>query len=173
MHGTKDGKDGVEIVVVIAQGVADRFGDDDLSGELHDADDLLAGEQGNPEVRDPHVADHDFGTRVDGFGMARREIVQDDDRIAGIAELLHGMGTDVSGSARHENLTFFHGNIPPIFPLGLFSPSFLTSKIIVEVVGRRNFLSFLLSIGDRLPPSDLSNPPTGRGKTGRGHRRRR
>ena len=96
------------VVEIVFERVRHQFRDDDRSREVHDRADPVLGDQAGDERA---VGDVAFGERR-RFGHrpveAGEQIVDDDDRPAGIEQRQHGVAADIAGPARHQHRKLGH-----------------------------------------------------------------
>jgi len=97
------------IVTVIFERLLDAFRNDDRTREMQDRADALLGEYPVDQIPVgdiPFVKGHVVGNEV---ARSRREIVDDCDGPAGIAQSEYGVAADVAGAAGHEHWKLTHG----------------------------------------------------------------
>mgnify|MGYP000368073373 CR=1 FL=1 len=108
-HRPQQGGGAAQVVVVILQGVFHRLAHLRGGGEVDDAVDVLGLEQlvhGRPV---PDVRLIEAGLGVDGGPEAGEQVVGHHHVPSGLDELVHSVGTDISGSAQNKNChSFFH-----------------------------------------------------------------
>jgi hypothetical protein len=89
------------VVAVVLERVGDRFRHDRVRGEVQHRVDVVAREDLLEAVRIARVADDEIAVEH-GLAEARREVVEHDDRFAGLPELPDHVRADVTGAAGHE-----------------------------------------------------------------------
>jgi len=91
------------VVVVVAERVANRFGDDDLGGEMGDRVDPVLADQSGDQRRIAKIADHQLSRRLDRPGEAGRQIVEHNHVFAGVDEAERHMAADIACPAGDQN----------------------------------------------------------------------
>ncbi len=95
------------VVAVVSQRIGDRFRHDRSCGKMHDRVDVEALEQRLQAGRIPGIPDDELAMQ-DRAAKARREVVEHDDVLAGLAELAHDVAADITGAAGDENCLSLH-----------------------------------------------------------------
>jgi hypothetical protein len=89
---------------VESAGFADGFGDQSLSGEMHDGVDLVSGKDCFDFGADPEVGPAEDGLGRHGGGVAFLKIIQGDDLVAAGEEDLRADAADVACCSGNENI---------------------------------------------------------------------
>ena len=117
LHGREQVERGAEVVVIVAKRLGDRLADGLEPGKVDDRIDRLRGKQALRRIRVAQVAalkperpGRKGEEPVDHLRLAVDEAVRDQNIITRFEKREHGMGTDVSGAAGHENQ---HDRRPP------------------------------------------------------------
>ena len=98
---------GAGVVAVVFQRVGDGLGHDGVRREVHDGVDVEAREQLRQHGRVAGVADHELAVQH-RLAEARRQVVEHDDVLAGLAELANDVRADVAGSPGDQNCFVRH-----------------------------------------------------------------
>ncbi len=74
---------------------------------MHDRVDVEARKDLREAVRVARIADHEVAVE-NGLPKPSRQVVEDDDTLAGVAELPNDVGADVARAAGHKNYFIAH-----------------------------------------------------------------
>ena len=91
------------VVAPVAQRVAHRFRHAGARREVDDRADPAFGEEAADERRIPGVAGDERGAVRNRLRAPRRQVVEDDDRVAGAAQGEDDVGADISGAAGDQH----------------------------------------------------------------------
>ena len=93
-----------DVVAVVARRIADRLADERARGAVEDRLDPLALEQAGRSRRRRRTCRRRAERPVgDGRAMAGRQVVEDDDLVAGLDEALDRDRADIAGAAGHQD----------------------------------------------------------------------
>src|SRR5262249_17866639 len=87
---------------VVLERIADRLGNDRVSGEMHDGVDAMLGEELRDDGTIARVADDEPAVQ-DGRAKSRIQVVEDDDVFVAFAQLSDDVAADISRAAGHQN----------------------------------------------------------------------
>jgi hypothetical protein len=92
-----------DVVEIVGQRIADRFGYHDFGGEMGDGVNLMFGENCVHERRVANIAENEFGSLRNRPTKSCRKIIENDNFFAGIEEGQHHMAADIACSACYKN----------------------------------------------------------------------
>ena len=93
---------GAGVVAVVLERQRHGLGHDGVRGEVHDRIDLVLRQQPRHQRMIADIADDEFAGG-DRLPEALAEIVEDDDLLAGLAQLPHHVAADVAGAAGDQD----------------------------------------------------------------------
>ena len=102
------------VVEIIAERIANQVGNDNGGGEVNDCLDTMLTDQAGDQRLITSVADDKRGLLGYGPAKAGRQIVENDNALAGIDKLQNHVTADVAGTAGNQEPSFAH----PEYPLG-------------------------------------------------------